>query len=133
MYNIPNKGIGVNILAKELLIMMKRVFFYDLFIGIIVAIVSLLLISNYCFYLLLGIVTAILSFFMNSVFTNYIVTSRKESYRMLMLFNSIFRIAFICIIAILIFSFNESMVFPFLIGYSLHFLSIIVYSVSIKN
>jgi ATP synthase protein I len=123
----------VNELAEELLIMLKRVLFYDLLISISVFIIAYSLFRNYCLYILIGIIAAAFNFFLNSVSTNFIFSNQQQNYKIYMTISSFIRVAIVCTIGILLYNYNEASIIPFLIGYSLHFLAVIIGSLKIKN
>jgi len=120
-------------LAEELLIMLKRVLFYDLLISISVFIIAYSLFRNYCLYILIGIIAAAFNFFLNSVSTNFIFSNQQQNYKIYMTISSFIRVAIVCTIGILLYNYNEASIIPFLIGYSLHFLAVIIGSLKIKN
>ncbi|WP_027623673.1 ATP synthase subunit I [Clostridium lundense] len=120
-------------MVEELIIMLKKVLFYDFLILGIMFIITYSLFHNWYIYILLGIMVAAVNFVLNSVFTNYIVSSKSHGHKVYMPISSLIRIVFVCVIAMLLYNYNEVSIIPFLIGYSLHFLAIIIYSLTIRN
>ncbi|WP_125153350.1 ATP synthase subunit I [Clostridium rectalis] len=120
-------------MADELLTMLKKVLFYDALIALIVGAITYFLLYDYYLYILVGIITAILSFFLNGIITNYVFNNKKGNHKIIMTLSSLFRVIIVCAIALLMFNYNKISIFPFLLGYSLHFIGIILYSFKIKN
>lgn len=120
-------------MVEELLIMLKKVLFYDLLILTAVFIVAYSLFHNYCLYILIGIMAAIFNFFLNSVSTNFIFSNQQNNCKVYMPISSLIRVVLVCTIAMVLYSCNEASIIPFLIGYSFHFLAVIMYSLKIKD
>lgn len=121
----------MKILPYELRAMLKKVSFYDAIILIISGIITYKLFHNYYVYILIGIVVALISFVLNSILTSYSVNNDNMTFVMPM--GTFLRIILVCIIALVIIKYNTNNIFPFIIGYSLHFLGIILYSLNIKK
>lgn len=115
---------------KDVAKMLKKVIVMDFILGITITILIYNIFKNYAFIFLLGLAIALLNFALNSYLTSIALTKNKQ---LLTFLGFILRIGLACIAAIIVLKYNAFNVFPFAIGYSSHYISLVLYGISLKD
>lgn len=119
----------VDIQIKNIL---SKIISFDIIIAIIVGIISFIVFKvSYTYMMLIGLFMSALNFILNSIITTY--TFKTTGNRILAPLGSVVRIIITASIAILICKNNRFNFVAFLIGYTLHYISIVFYGITIKN
>ena len=110
--------------------MLKTVAIFDGIILFLTIGISMILFKNYRLVIIIGLVLAIMNFMLNAIVTNYTfaMTGKKAIY----ILGSVVRIIITVTIAVIICNSIHNFV-AFLIGYSLHYLAVILYGITRKN
>lgn len=112
--------------------MLKAVAVYDIVIAVIMILVSALINPLFSPILLLGIATAVFSYYVNAI-TADLVLIQKAGNKTLMLLSSSFRVILICTVGIILYRINKYYLFAYIVGYSTHFIAIIIYGLLMKK
>jgi len=117
-------------LDRETKEMLKVVAVFDAIILFLTIAIALILFNSYKLVIIIGLILAIMNFMLNAIVTNYAfaMTGKKSIY----VLSSIVRIIITVVIAVIICS-NINNFIAFLIGYSLHYLAVILYGITRKN
>ena len=110
---------------------LKKVIKFDIIITVISAIVSYFLFREYDYVVIVGLIMAVINFILNAITTNYVlvIMGRKT----LSVFASAVRIIITFSIAIMLCKNNRYNFVAFLIGYSLHYMAVILYGITAKT
>ena len=111
--------------------MYKKVSTYDLFILITIVLVVGMLNFEYVLPCVLGLVVAIGNFIISGFATNDAVEKNKVSFTTY--FSVTLKVFSAGAIGAILLKNNKYYIFPFLGGYISHFISLIVYGLSLKN
>lgn len=115
----------------EVLLLLKRVVFIQLFVGVLFALIMYLLAGNYAYIYLLGLIIAIINFFINSIVVNYSFKKEKKS-NILFVFGFIARIFLGVVLAIPLVKLNKYYIIPYVIGYSSQFVGLLIYGLTLN-
>ena len=105
--------------------MLKKVSIYDAIVLVASVIVCLLAFRQYTLVVVIAILLALMNFVLNAVVTNY--TFIATGSRGMLIFATVIRIIVTAVIAVLLCRNNMNNLIAFLIGYSLHYIAIVVY------
>jgi ATP synthase protein I len=105
--------------------MLKKVSIYDAVILAASLIVCMLAFKAYTFVIIIGILLALANFNLNAVVTNYTFIATGK--RGLLILATVIRVIVTAVIAVLLCKNNMNNLIAFLIGYSLHYIAIVVY------
>lgn len=112
--------------------LIKRVGIVD---GLLVLIIlSLLAFVPFKFVAMMvsGLIIAYLNFAANSIITYYTMASKDQGNGMYTFIGFIIRVAVVAAVGVIAFTYNKYFVIAYLLGYSLHFISLILYGVNAK-
>lgn len=110
---------------------LKKVTIFDIIIAIISGMISYFLFKKYDYIVVIGLLMAVLNFVLNAITTNYILITMGK--KMLSVLGSAVRIIITFSIAIILCKNNIYNFIAFLIGYSLHYIAVIFYGITVKN
>lgn len=113
--------------------MFRKVIIFDVILSVILYWTTNMFFKDYTLVLLLGFAVAFLSFVCNGIITQYSLIHKSGNYKLIAIIGFIIRIAIICGIALMLFKHNKFDVIVYIIGYSLHFISLILYGIDVKN
>ena len=118
-------------MENDLRILLKKVAIIDLIIGcMLTPIIYLLFLKYAALIFVLGLSISLVNFVQNGVFSIISLYKKNQLYCFV---GYVLRMVLFGIVAIIIFKQNEFNVIPFLLGYSAHYISIVLYGLSIKN
>ena len=103
--------------------MLRKVMIYDAVITLLSFIVSILFFKEYTAAVIIGIVIAVVNFLMNAVITNY--SMKITGGAILLVLGALARVAIAGAFAVILYHGNMLNIAAYLIGYSLHYISII--------
>lgn len=108
---------------KDTLEMLRKVMIYDAVITLLSFIVSILFFKEYTAAVIIGIVVSVVNFLMNAVITNY--SMKITGGAILLVLGALARVAIAGAFAVILYHGNMLNIAAYLIGYSLHYISII--------
>lgn len=111
--------------------LLRKVGIIDTLIMLVVIPLSALIARKFIFMVALGLAVAYLNFASNTILTYYIM-SKTESRGIYTFLGFLGRIAVVAGIGVLAFTLNKYFVIAYLLGYSLHFISLILYGTNAK-
>lgn len=117
-------------MKNDLRILLKKVAIIDLIVGCMLTPIIYLLLKNAALIFVIGLFIALVNFAQNGVFSAISLYKKNQLYCFI---GYTFRIVLVCLVAIIIFKQDEFNIIPFLLGYSAHYISIVLYGLSIKN
>ncbi|WP_461206696.1 hypothetical protein [Clostridium sp. DL1XJH146] len=112
---------------KKYLYVFKEKYKTDIFLGIILIIITYSLFRRYTIYALLGMAIALLSFISNEFVTVRLFQWKKVNYRFLIVIFYYLRIFIIALIGFWFFIEEPYSVFFFLAGIFVHYMSLVLY------
>jgi ATP synthase protein I len=115
---------------NDLRILLKKVAIIDLIIGCMLTPIVYLFLKGAALLFVLGLFVSLANFVQNGVFSAISLYKKNQLYCFI---GYILRMALFCVAAIIIFKQNEFNLIPFLLGYGAHYISIVLYGLSIKN
>lgn len=111
-------------MTKDTLMMLKRVISYDGAILLLSVVISMIFFREYSIILIIGLIIALINFLLNSVITEYSMKASKG--KAWILVGTIGRIALAAALALILYNDDMKNVVAYLIGYSLHYVSMII-------
>ena len=120
-------------MQKEVKDLISVVMKYDMSIAFITALVIAILYNiAYSFVFILGLIIGLLNFIVNSIVLDYILTKKGKS-PILNLVSLFLRSSIICLIGIILFTYNKYYLIVYIIGLISHFIGILLYAIKIKK
>jgi ATP synthase protein I len=120
-------------LKDDLDFMLKKMIVIDASVGLILAALVYLIFKEYTVVFLAGYILACLNLFFSSVIAKYAFYGDHIKSQGILLISSGFKVLLVSIVGVLIFKYKNVYVFPYLIGYTCHFISIMIYGLNKKN
>ena len=117
----------------DLQYMLKKILVYDLIIGLIFNLVLYLISPIWATYFLLGLFVAFISFLINAFITNASFTGEGNASKLFILVGFFIRVILVSVIGIIIYTHNITNMVVYISGYSLQFISIVLYGLTIKK
>jgi ATP synthase protein I len=118
-------------LEKETKEMLKKIIMFDMVIIMLTIIISMLIFKQYVFIIIFGVFMAVINFISNAIVTNY--TLIKTGKRIFSILGAAARVIITFIIAVILTKNNKFNLIAFLGGYSLHYIAVIIYGMTLKN
>ncbi|MFT8314552.1 MAG: ATP synthase subunit I [Clostridium sp.] len=118
----------MNVEVKEIL---KKVISFDIIIVALSSVICYIFFKLYTYMLVIGLLLAALNFILNSIISNY--SLKKDGNKIIGVIGSIIRIIITGSIAVLLCKDNKFNFVAFLIGYTLHYISIVLYGITINK
>lgn len=115
---------------SEVKFILKRVFCIDIIIAIVAFIISYVFYKPYDYIVVVGLLLAALNFLGNAVSTSYILS--KSSNKFLTVLLSAFRIIITLGIVILLGGNDKFKYIAIIIGYTLHYVAVVIHGFTIK-
>ncbi|MCY6485621.1 ATP synthase subunit I [Clostridium aestuarii] len=112
--------------------MLEKIKFLDFIMGIILILIVYFRAKEYLLAVVLGCILAIINFHVNTYITTYALTKKSLNANMVIIFGYFLRIFIVGIIGTLIFIHNEINVIAYVIGYTTHLISIVLYGINLK-
>ena len=108
---------------KDTLEMLKKVIIYDAVVTLISFAVSIIFFREYTAAVIIGILIATVNFLLNAVITNY--SMKMTGGAVLIVLGALVRVAVAGAFAVILYNDNMINIAAYLIGYSLHYISVI--------
>jgi ATP synthase protein I len=115
---------------NDLRILLKKVAIIDLIVGCMLTPIIYIFLKGAAFIFVVGLAVALVNFVQNGVFSSLTIYKTNQVFSLV---GYVLRMAFVLLVAMLIFKQNQSNIIPFILGYSAHYISIFLYGLSIKN
>ena len=117
----------------DLQCMLKKILAYDLIIGLIFNLVLYVISPIWAMYFLLGLFVAFISFFINAFITNASFTGGRNTSKLFILSGFFIRVILVSVIGIIIYTHNITNMVIYITGYSVQFISIVLYGLTINK
>jgi ATP synthase protein I len=125
---------GVNKLNDEIKSMLKKIFIYDIFIAVIfAAIIGMTIRLEYAVIFFLGLAISLGSFYLNAFTSNYAIEDKKKMSKTIIILSFFLRVIAVASIGAILFTYKKYYVIAYIFGYSSHFISILIYGLTIKE
>ena len=111
-------------MTKGTLMMLRRIALYDSIILLLSVVISIIFFREYVIILIIGLIIALVNFLLNSVITEYAMKASKG--RAWILVGTVGRIAIAAAFVLILYDNDMKNVIAYLIGYSLHYVSMII-------
>ena len=112
--------------------MLKKVGIVDGILGLMALFLNVFIGHIYVYMIILGLLMAYINFLLNGVITYFLMGNKGGSHTALVILGFLLRVLIVAGIGVIVFSFNKYYVLVYLLGYSLHFISIIIYGTNAK-
>lgn len=114
-------------------VMLKNVIKYDVIVALITAIGFFIVFKKYDYdaVIVLGLLIGTLNFIMNSYFSSYGMTNNKG--QLFILLGAVIRVVFAGLAVVILYKVNKYYVIAFLAGYTLHYVAVVTYGLSIRK
>lgn len=116
---------------KEINHMIQKIKYIDIAIFTIILIAFIITKNTYIVYLQLGYIVSIINFYINIQTVTYVFSQEEISKNHLIAISYFLRAMFAAVIGVILFVHNKFSVVPYVLGYNIHYLSIMIYS--LKN
>lgn len=120
-------------MENDLQHMFKKVLIFDIIIAVVLVILTQWAFKNYSLMVLLGLGIAFINFIVNGMITEYTLLNKAVKYKIVSFISFLFRVIIVCGIALAIVKYNKFNVIAYMLGYSLHFISLTLYGICIKD
>lgn len=118
-------------MTRDTLTMLKKVTLYDGIILLLSFVISIIFFKQLTAVIIIGIVIALFNFFLNSVITEYAI---KTSWgKACIPFGALFRIAIAGAFAALVYNNELKNIIAYIVGYSLHYASMVIGAASLRS
>ncbi|MDP4088318.1 MAG: hypothetical protein Q8930_03465 [Bacillota bacterium] len=118
---------------KNVSFMLKQTFIFDCLIGVIAGVSLEFFVRGSGVFIVTGVVTAYANFIINSII-GHLAFNKLSGLSALIYVTSYFiRIILTALIGFVIFTYNKYGTLEYILGYTLHFMSLAIYSFRIKN
>lgn len=118
----------------EIKSMLKKIFIYDIVIAVIFsAIIMVAIRLQYAVIFFLGMAISFGSFYLNALTSNYAIEGKKKMSKTIIVLSFFLRVIAVASIGAILFTYNKYYVIAYIFGYSTHFISILIYGLTIKE
>lgn len=115
-------------MRNEFIVMVKKVFWINFRIGLVLLFLSFLRFREYTLALGIGMVVSFINFFINGILTTWLIPKLGVRYYFIHVLGFFFRIPIISLIGYIVFTYNKYNVIAYMLGYTLHLIGVFVYS-----
>lgn len=115
-------------LTKDTVTMLKRVMLYDGIIMLLSFVISIIFFRAFSVIIIIGVAIAFINFFLNSVITEYVIKTSKGA--IWIPIGAVARIAIAGAFVLILYNDDVKNVIVYLVGYSLHYASMVVAAAS---
>ena len=114
--------------------LIKTTIKYDFILLISIAIIIAMLFNMvYSLIYILGLVVSMINFIVNSIVLNYELNKKQFKSPILNIVSLLIRTSIICMIAIVLFTYNKYYLIVYIIGVIMHFIAIILYATKLRR
>ena len=110
-------------MSKDTYEMLKRVILCDVIIILLSFIISIIYFKEYTAIIIIGIIISVINFLLNAVITNY--SMKIPGGAILIVIGALARVGIAGAFAVILYNNNMGNIIAYIIGYSLHYISII--------
>ena len=114
---------------EEVSDMLKKVIFFDILIVLSLTPLVQFIFKAKVYLFFLGLCIASINFVLSSVITRSNLTKLSNKYNALASISNFVRVIFICIVGLIIYNNNVNNVITYILGYTSHFLALILYGI----
>lgn len=115
-------------MTKDTVTMLKRVMLYDGIIMLLSFVISMIFFRAFSVIIIIGVAIAFINFFLNSVITEYVIKTSKGA--IWIPIGAVARIAIAGAFVLILYNDDVKNVIVYLVGYSLHYASMVVAAAS---
>lgn len=115
-------------MTKDTVTMLKRVMLYDGIIMLLSFVISIIFFRAFSVIIIIGVAIAFINFFLNSVITEYVIKTSKGA--IWIPIGAVARIAIAGAFVLILYNDDVKNVIVYLVGYSLHYASMVVAAAS---
>lgn len=120
---------------KDLQCMFRKITLFSTITGLPVILLISILFNNhiYSFLFLAGLLISLMIFILNGIISEFIILKNRINPLKANKIFYIFRIVFVCYLALRVYSINEIYIIPFMLGYCFIFIPILMYGINIAK
>lgn len=111
--------------------MLKKVTFLNIVLGLSLTVLTYMFFKEYALILFLGVMIASLNYVLNGIIIAKVLS--RKGHKLVILVSFLFRVLLVSFIGLLVYKENKFNVIAYMLGYSILFISLILYGVSVKN
>ena len=115
---------------SEFIVMVRRVFRTNFFIGLVFLIISYLQFREYTLALGIGILVSFINFFINGILTTLLIPKLGINYLLVYVMVFFMRIPIVSFLGYILYTYNKYNVIAYALGYTLQLVGVFVYSYS---
>lgn len=120
-------------MKSDLKEMFRKVVIFDIILAMILYGTTNIFLKSYSLIVILGLVLAVLSFISNGIVAEYLLIHNTGKYKSIAFIGFLLRVVIIAGVGLILFKHNKFNVIAYMLGYSSHFISLILYGINIKN
>jgi len=109
--------------------MLKKVVLFDLLVGLVLGTITQLFFNGYASFFLLGLTVASIGFIISGLAVKEILENKTSKIKGIIFFINFIKVFAVCIIGLLIFNNNINNVISYILGFTSHFIALILYGV----
>jgi hypothetical protein len=120
------------LINREVKSMLRKVTFYDFLVGYVIASILYFTYREYVWMFLSGLVISVINFITGGIITQRVLLKNKEPGIFFVLLKFL-RIFLICAVPFIFYRYNMNWVIVYALGFTSHFIALILYAVLSKN
>jgi len=113
--------------------MLKKVIYYWFIVASILGVLVYLIFSKYVVVFIIGLFIALSNFIINTVIIKFILQRTNGKYRFLITISLILRILIICIIGLILTTYNKFNVLAYMGGFCSYLICLVLYGININK
>lgn len=121
------------IMRDDLGYMLKRVIYYWLLVAITLGVLAYLIFPKYLVVFIFGLFIALGNFVINTIIIKFMLLRANGKYSFLSAVSFILRILIICIIALILYTYNRFNVIAYLCGFCSYFICLVLYGINMNK
>jgi len=132
-YYAYESGGNGSIMKDNLDYMLKKIISYWLIVAIILGVLTYLIFPKYILVFILGLFVALSNFIINTIIINFMLIRANGKYTFLVSISYTLRILIICIIGLILFTYNRFNVIAYMCGFCSYFICLVLYGINTNN
>lgn len=112
--------------------MLKAVIKYDFVLMLIVLALCFIVKIQYILVVESGLIIAVINFILNSVISNSVLL-KKNTNKVLLVLPALGRVILVCIIGFIFYKINQYYILAYIVGFTLQYVALIIYGLTLKN
>jgi ATP synthase protein I len=113
--------------------MLKRIIYYWLMVAITLGVLAYLIFPKYLVVFILGLFIALGNFVVNTIIIKFILLNANGKYGFISSISFILRILIVCIIALILYTYNKFNVIAYMGGFCSYFICLVLYGINISK